>query len=702
MRSGRLLAPPAPAPPALAGGAGTGGAGWRGGGGGLERCLVRGMAESSWPWLVETKRIAWPLHSVAAELCKLLHAESSVGEEQLGAFLRATYEARPPPTAALRDALSIAMHRMLRRHSSLAALSHAVGAVWLPCAGAPHPLPPRWLPLQPLKPSEGRGGDEALPLPVLNDESGKAALLRPEHGFQFLAALDHAKPKGKAATGPAAEAEGGGVSMEHGEEDEEGEDGGLAADLHSMDREVVDSLRVHRLSSAEFRIKIQTAGAEEELPDAFVRLQYVVSLLGCWCEERACSMDGKLLSIRKFGRFKKIVKSFEVPGKKAARASCYAVARPHNDGGLLLLIAGEGEDYCTELQAEVVIRLSLRQAEFPAKHLNLLRYLESARSFGKFLQRDFGVAAADVPSLAALPPPPAPKPELRLPQGSPEEFGSPAAAAAQAAAAAGLAPGGGGRGRGRGGAKLTEPAWKTGARHQAPAGADAMSSSAAISGSGASGGGGGEGAGSEGAPSKVAWAAEAEAAVGAVGAQPAQPLPPMMGRGRGGVSNAPAWATGAKHEAPATSSTEPAKTPVTLNADGTPLWALDADERAKALAEGGGAAAGAGAGAGGGKKRGRGADDEEEAKQAKGAESAAESFLGSLAPPAGSAGRGGGVSNEPAWETGVAHEAPGADAGSQVAELKQENGRLKVAVAGLKSEIAQLKKQGGGKGKKRK
>jgi len=118
------------------------------------------------------------------------------------------------------------------------------------------------------------------------------------------------------------------------------------------------------------------------------------------------------------------------------------------------LLSGDAEDYVAELQAEVYQRIAsqlaggTRSAQlFPGKVLNLLAHLESHRRFAKFLKRDHGIEAEDVPELEETIPPAAPMPAA-----------APAAAPMRVPNSVAVTPTGAGRGRGQ---DLNKPAWMT-------------------------------------------------------------------------------------------------------------------------------------------------------------------------------------------------------------------------------------------------
>eukprot|EP00439_Symbiodinium_sp_Y106_P004762 s599_g1.t1 len=215
-------------------------------------------------------------------------------------------------------------------------------------------FPARWLPAF----LAGPGGV----VPVLNDDSAKAAMLTPAQSLQLLGVLDHPRSHFPSA-----------------------------ARLQAKDARVIAALGVLRLSDPAVSLQTRISGEAKLVPGSSLRIGLVLKLL--WRSAgKEFSTSQVEVSLRKCDA---IGRELSLHSDKASRMEAFAIwgeADPEDQSRYDLLVAGDPDDYVAEVEElfESRFEMVFRACETrPAKVLRLLRHLESERDFNKFLARDF-------------------------------------------------------------------------------------------------------------------------------------------------------------------------------------------------------------------------------------------------------------------------------------------------------------------------
>ena len=349
-----------------------------------------------------------PAYALDAGLCLLLRPPSAVSAEACCDFLCDLFlrvlpklpggPSAPAPGPALKRAVSWAMWvgmRPLLGPGATAAPSPAVRAAFVKkvpglsvfCRRgpgfSPQAYPARWL----LIDAAASAQTQPMPvLPVLTDDEAvsgrrngvsKAAMLMPSHAYQPLGMLDHALIR---------------------ERDSE------TTRLAEREKVVLAVLGIPQTSAADqFSLKTTVSGKGEPLLGPSKRLEIVVLLLSM-LKAGAGNFDGSLgaMQMPALTRYQSIALVFKTPRMaEPERRSVFAVwgagasaASPTR----ALFIAASPEDYAAELEGLVLALVygpsiqasSSTPSERPTKVLRLLSFLEDEEKFLKFLHRDFG------------------------------------------------------------------------------------------------------------------------------------------------------------------------------------------------------------------------------------------------------------------------------------------------------------------------
>ena len=230
------------------------------------------------------------------------------------------------------------------------------------------------------------------------------------------------------------------------------------SDDAAINRLIVECTNVARLST--FKLRIQTKGKKDSLEGATDRLAVVLNLLQLLSETPTNIIQKPVLN-----KYDSILIHFSTPRLTDPELiPSFAVwgGSARGEPERPLFIAGQPEDYHTDLEELVATTYGRPVHASTSKAFRLLCYLEDPSKFHKFFKRDFGsisdkngndddsspIRKALRESLAILEPPKAPSPVTVPDPGSP--LPSPPV----------VAVAGGDRGAGRGGID-NRPAWMT-------------------------------------------------------------------------------------------------------------------------------------------------------------------------------------------------------------------------------------------------
>ncbi|CAE7453744.1 unnamed protein product [Symbiodinium sp. CCMP2592] len=311
-------------------------------------------------WLVDVRSPDWPLRDVVDDVAALVDFSPMPSKACMEGLVSWCCVAEP---GSLSEELRTAF-------------SHAMAA--LVDEASKSPLPPTEA-LKKLLPDLKlfcKASDEGVFLrdgcpsprrvvPVLNDDSAKAAMLTPAQSLQLLGAgvLDHPRSHFPSA-----------------------------ARLQAKDARVIAALGVLRLSDPAVSLQTRISGEAKLVPGSSQRIGLVLKLL--WRSAgKEFSTNQVEVSLRKCDAIGRELSLHS--GDKASRMEAFAIwgeADPEDQSRYDLLVAGDPDDYVAEVEElfESRFEMVFRACETrPAKVLRLLRHLESERDFNKFLARDF-------------------------------------------------------------------------------------------------------------------------------------------------------------------------------------------------------------------------------------------------------------------------------------------------------------------------